>query len=349
MNKQTETNYVWKELAAVGRYGKMVRDKFISTADVGALTDWRKKHNNPNVFVSAATFPVPCRQIPYICPIYFVVRDNDLEQVRKSAPGVCYYLSENLSIPQDCIQINYDGDCEIVLLIPPAIFDGQATEVMSVINYHLCRQVIKGGVRNIDMDVYQRDHFFRLSNSINMKTSRYAVTLEFKELLYLDSSRITQLACKPRDEDSLIIPQKIPEVLKWFSEIRSQIENMKKMEAQLLKRMLETGWQVPPCVKRLQKLSLYDNVRLEAYRIMSQFYSWIKASPAQIWHQIQESDRRNPINDYQKMKAIVTFAIENPTFAECEHPLLQRFCAGDKCFMAGLKNEYEIPCLFEWA
>jgi len=301
MNSQTEKSFVWKELAAVGRYGKMVRDKFIRTDDVGALTDWRRKHNNENVFISVAISPGPCRQFPHISPIYFVVRDDDLEQVRKSTLGACYYLSENLDIPEECIEINYDGDCEIVLLIPPTIFDGQATESMSVINYHLCRQVIKGGVRNIDKDVYQQDYFFRVSNSINTKTSRYAIPLEFKELLYLDSHRITQLASESRAEEFLATPRRIPETVAWFTETDDEIENKRKTQAQLLKLMLETGWQVPPCILYLQRLSLYNNVRLEAYRIIAQLYSWTEASPAQIWHQIQESDRRNPINDYQKV------------------------------------------------
>lgn len=122
---------------------------------------------------------------------------------------------------------------------------------------------------------------------------------------------------------------------------------MQKTQTQLLQLMFEFAWQIPPCIKRMQRLSLYDNVRLLAYRVIAQFYSWIKAGPAQIWHQIQDSDRRNPINDYHKLKAIVTFANENTMFTGCEHPLLQRCCPGGMCLITELMNEHKSPCLFQ--
>jgi len=46
------------------------------------------------------------------------------------------------------------------------------------------------------------------------------------------------------------------------------------------------------------------------------------------------------------MNAIITFAVENPWFVECKHPLLQQFCPAGKCFMAEVIKEYEQPRLF---
>ena len=86
---------------------------------------------------------------------------------------------------------------------------------------------------------------------------------------------------------------------------------------------------------------------LEACRITAGFYSAIKASKDEIWHQIQRWARRNAYKDYPRLKAIVTSAIDNPCLCDCQHPLLQRFCPAGKCFMAELIEEYESPRLFD--
>ena len=89
------------------------------------------------------------------------------------------------------------------------------------------------------------------------------------------------------------------------------------------------------------------NAGLEACRITARFFAAVKASEYEIWHLIQTWARRNAYKDYQRLKAIIAFAIENPQFAGCEHKLLKRFCPQGKCFMAALLNEYENPRLFE--
>lgn len=44
----------------------------------------------------------------------------------------------------------------------------------------------------------------------------------------------------------------------------------------------------------------------------------IGARPDEIRYLIYFVDQRNPIRNYQKMKAIITFAIENPWFVGCK-------------------------------
>jgi len=95
--------------------------------------------------------------------------------------------------------------------------------------------------------------------------------------------------------------------------------------------------------------SLYDHNRLEAYRIISSFFAWIKAGHGEVRNLIYTVDRRNPIKNYRKMNAIIAFAVENPWFVGCQHRLLQQFCPAGKCFMAELIEEYENPRLFEQA
>jgi len=131
-----------------------------------------------------------------------------------------------------------------------------------------------------------------------------------------------------------------------IAEIHAEFEEKLLRQNELQKLMLQKGWEIPPCIRRLQQLCLYDNIRLEAYRVLSQFYSWIGAGPDEIRHLINFMDRRNPIRNYQKTNAIITFAVENPWFVGCQHFLLEQFCPAGKCFMAELIEEYEKPYLF---
>ena len=136
----------------------------------------------------------------------------------------------------------------------------------------------------------------------------------------------------------MIIPKMVPEAIEWFACRHEEFAKKQKSQNRLLELILKDGWQIPPCIRRLQTLCLYDSIRLEAYRIIAQFYSWIKASVNEIWQQVQNSDHRNPINNYSKLNAIIKFAIENPSFAGCGHKLLKRFCPVGKCFIDELIN-----------
>jgi hypothetical protein len=218
---------------------------------------------------------------------------------------------------------------------------------MPALNYHLACQMADERIDNIDIDVYQGDHCLALPNAINSATGRFVIPLTMKELLYLDGNGLAELAKRPKPEDSLILARRIPAAAEWFAEALADFEKKQRRQDQLRKLMLEKGWEIPPCIRRLQSLRLYDDVRLEAYRVLSQFYSWIKASHAETRHLIYRVDQRNPIKDYQRLSSIITYAIENLWFVGCEHPLLQRFCPAGKCFLAELIKEYGQPRLFE--
>ena len=242
---------------------------------------------------------------------------------------------------------NNDAPCEMLITIPPVVYGNLQSPHTPTINYHLARQMLKDGIKNIQIDVYEHCHMIRLPNSINTATSMYAIPLTFEELLYIDKSQIIKLSKFPRPENSMIIPRTVPEAVEWFTRQQDDLTKKQISQSRLLESMLKKGWQIPLCIRRLQNLYLYDSTRLEAYRIIAQFYSWIKASADEVWCQVQNSDQRNPINDYQKLKAIITFATENPSFAGCEHKLLKRFCPPGKCFIAELKDLNKEPLLFE--
>lgn len=217
---------------------------------------------------------------------------------------------------------------------------------MPALNYHLARQIADDGIQNIDIDVYQKDHYIPLINSINSTSGNFIVSLTPKELLYLDGKGIIELSKQPRPDDLTIEPSVIPESVEWYYETHAEFEKKVLRQDELQKLIKDQGWEIPPCIRRWLRLCLYDNVRLEVYRIISQFLSWIGASESEIRHQIQNIDSRNPIDNYLKLNAIISFGVDNGWFVGCQHPLLQKFCPG-YCFISHALKEYQQPRLFE--
>ena len=291
---------------------KVSQPAFINIRDEDAVEMVRNQYDNTNIKMSICSFESPHPSAQRTYPLYFRIVSNNSEKVRRSVIESLYYIAENFHIPEDCIEIIYNGSgnasktehkpdnttflTEMVILIPPVIYDGQPTPVMPAINYQLARQLTEDGINHLDIDVYQRDYFIRLPNSVNNTTGRFVIPLQMKELLYLDACRIMELANQPRPEDCLILPRQVPEAVQWFAQLCKQTEKIQHKQSQIQKLLLEKGWQVPPCIWRLQRICLYDDIRLEAYRVISQFYSWIKASCNQIWQQIQSIDRLSLIH-----------------------------------------------------
>lgn len=348
--------------------------KFVPTDTTEALSAFRTKHGNRDLAVSAWQYNQPDLKAQGTSSLYFYVCACELEENRRSAIEAIYYISENLSIPEDCIEVIYNGGghigaagsaansdgessnnagnanstaAETVILIPPIVFAGQPTLLMPVINYQLARQLVEDVTENIDIDVYHQDYLIRLPNSINSQTGSYVIPLTIKELLYMDAYAIAELSKQPRPEDSLIMPRTVPEAVEWFSSLLKETEKEQERQHQLQNLLFKDGWQTSPCTRRLLWADLDKNNALEACRITSQFYSWLGASSGEIWYRLQQIDRRNRIDDYPRLKAIIVFALENPRFIDCEHTLVRRFCPAGKCFMAELIAELEQPHLFE--
>jgi len=367
----------WVELVVTGLGGGVIKKQWVHTNDYQTKDCWRQKYKDKNLFFSAACFYSPEKSAKCTASMYFVLRARSLDDIREPTIKTCLYISDNFSIPQDCIEVIYAGGsngtdagaagsaannggesgnnthnaksaaAETVILIPPIVFTGQPTPLMPAINYELARQLVEDVTENIDIDVYHRSYLIKLPNSFSPKTGSYVIPLTIKELLYMAAQAIAELSKQPRPEDSLIMPCSVPEAAEWFGRLLEETKKTQERQHQLQNLLFKDGWQTSPCTRRLLWADLDKNNALEACRIISQFYSWIKASPDEIWHYLQQINRRNRIEDYQRLRAILNFATENPRFANCEHPLLKQFCPAGKCFMAELNSEYECPSLFQ--
>jgi len=234
---------------------------------------------------------------------------------------------------------------KMIIMIPPVVFGPGPTTFRPVVNYNLARELLAAGIGHIDIDVYQRDHFVRLPNSINSTTGRFVIPLELEELMYMDANGIIELSKQPRPESSLITPRESPKAVKCLAKNHKEAESSHKKDKQLQDTLLRRGWEIPPCIRRLSWADLPKAEALEACRMISQFYPYIAASENEVWHHIASVDRRNNICEPQRLKAIVRFGMENPSL-NCEAPLLQQFCPAGKCFVPQLVEECEQPSLF---
>ena len=361
---------------------------FINMANDETVQAFRNQHQNTDLLMSICSFDMPELKAQRSYSIYFRIVSSGLETSLKSTREAMYYIPENFSTPEECIDVIYNGGgcvsigsndtdsdnhhedsliggwnrrdsgknatdgsaAEMTVIIPPVVFGGRPLPLMQALNYQLARQLIEDRIENIDIDVYQKDYFIRLPNSINSTTGRHIIPLSIKELLYMDAPAIAELATKPKAEDSTIIPQEVPEAVEWFNEAYKEEENRQQKHKKLQELILKQGWQIPECIRRLLWAELGQENGLEACRITSQLYSALNASVHEIWHQVSAWARRNAYKDYQKLKAIITFAMEKkPLLCDCQHPLLQRFCPAGKCFMVELIEEYEKPYLFKKA
>jgi hypothetical protein len=142
-------------------------------------------------------------------------------------------------------------NAEMIITVPPIVFGGQPTPLTPALNYYLARRMVKDGIRNVDIDIYSRDYFIRLPNSLNTTVERFVISLSTKELLYLDAGAIFELSKKPRSEDSFIIPRRVPEAAEWLAQVLDECEKQRQRQEQLRKRLLSDGWQIPPCIRRL--------------------------------------------------------------------------------------------------
>jgi hypothetical protein len=350
---------------------------FIKEGDDIAIEAFRRLHNNTDLMVSTCLYNTSEPSTQKIFDLRFHLSSEDSEKTRTSTLEACYYINEYFDIPQDCIEIIYTGGCdgldagsaadsggesannaadtnsttaETVILIPPIVFAGQPMPIMPAINYELAQRLVEDVTENIDIDVYHRDYLIRLPNSINSQTNRYVIPLTFKELLYMTAQTISKLSKQPRPEDSMIQPSRIPEAVEWFMEVHTEFEKKQHRQNELRKLVLKNGWQIPSCIRRLIWADLDRSTAMEACRLISGTYSFLGSHEEEIQYHILRLARRNDITGFEehlKLKAIVTFGVENPILAECQHPLMARFCPSGGCFIAELITEYEKPFLFQ--
>jgi hypothetical protein len=339
---------------------------FVDMADSIAVEALQTRYDNRDLRVSVRYYTMADLSAPSGRSLHFRIGPASMETVRRHALETAYYMAEHLGIPSESVDLIYNGGglvcdkpvtqsetatstpAEVVVLVSPAVFNGGPTPLMPTLNHNLARQMRAAGIQSVDLDIYIRDQFVPLVNSLNGATGHFVIPLRLEELLYLDVTAITELSAQPRPDDTYAVCRPVPEAAEWFAEALKEEEKRLKRQSQLREELLRRGWFIPPCVRRLGWADMSEDQALEACRIIAGFYPFVNASEDEVDYHIRRLGQHHGLRDYLRLRNITTFGRENPAFPGCDHLLLQQFCPAGKCLITELIAECENPLLFTW-
>ena len=333
---------------------------FLDVQSEGVAPEQRGWNEQSNLFGSVCLFATPSMEASRLYPLYFETAAHDPEELRRATLEVCYYL-QDFGVPVDCVDVVYDGGFPLPtgdiaappgtfgrmqVSVCPVVYDGSPGTGGLALNYVLANQIARECMAVPDVDIYQRDHLFPVPNSINASTGCHAIPLRINELLYLDANRIRALAAQPRAAGSLVTPGRVPQATQWYANLCRDFQKRRQRQNDLTERLCQRGWEIPPCVRKLRWADLDPAAAWEACRITAGFYASIRAAEDEIWYQVMGLCRAHGIADHPRLGSIVKFAMENPAPVQCNHPLLQKLCPRDRCFVHTLMEVIEQPYLF---
>jgi len=335
-------NFSFIELAGFLPDGRMLRDKFVRFDDTEAISKWRDKFGNIDVFTSICRYAKPEAQSQYIVPLFFDIDSLDnLNAARENALILCELIMARLQIDSNLIQICFSGYKGFHVTVPCEIFNSIPSKFAIELNKRIALEAQTQGVPLVDTSVYTSRRLWRLINSINSKSGLHKIPLTHKELLHLSIGNILKLAQKPRIEDDFCITAVNPQAALWYKTTLSCMANFKGKPVRRKTTFapnFKHGWQVPRCIKNIRQTTLPDGIRHNAYLSLARFYSWINMHPNEVCEQLFELDQKNPIHDPDSIQRIVTWAMDHPGFAGCDNDVLKKYCNKENCFYHHLKS-----------
>ncbi len=331
---------------------------FVDMNDEQAIENARDQLDNRNLSRSVCSFAASDISAERAYPLYFSVCAADPESTRISGAEMACYLSEWLNVPEEYLEFIYvptscasgagaqrgNPGTQIIARIAPSVFGTPRMSLMLLANYNLARQMIRDGLKNVQIDIYVRDYAIPLPGSL--WNDRFINFLTMKELLHLDAQHLDELSRTRQGEDCLIDPPRVPQAAQRLDQALRAAEAEQAKQQWLRHQFQHNGWFIPPCVDRLMWADLPPRAAIEACRVLARYYALAGAHSQEIWHHILRLDRRHGVKDYPYIENIVRFGIEHPAFVGCDHRLLQELCRAGNCGMIDLLAECEEPLLF---
>jgi len=333
--------YNWIELAALLPNGKMVRGHYIRRDDSAGIAAWRRCFLNTNVFSSIARHGEPNNNSPSIHPLYADIDcPKDLEAARRSTITLCEMLMDRIRLPQDNLNISFSGCKGFHVVVAPQVLQAFYSPHTLGLYRRMARRARDAGVLHIDQSVYTRKRLWRLVNSRHGKSGLFKIPLIYEELRDISAEGIKLLAAHPRPEDSLARHQECEEAVQWY---RRALAASAKLDATSKGQLTNVkgfrdGWRTPPCIQAIQKTTLPDGIRHQAYLSLARFYRYVGMHPAEIRERIETINNRHPIRDPNYIERTIAWASDHPGFPGCNDESLRRYCRPEKCFYAKLKR-----------
>ena len=342
MKKNLNNIHSWIELAAMLPEGGMVRNQFVPVDDATAISAWRDRFDNKDVYASICRLTQPSRESPYICPFFLDIDcENNLEKAHSETLIVCNLLIDRIGISPEYLDIFFSGAKGFHVIVPLEVFDLPTYQDIMAIWHGLAKRLAKEDLPHIDLAVYQPGRVLRLANSINSMTGLYKVALEFKELKDLGLDYVLEIAKSPREEDSMAMPEECPQATAWFNNAMDWLQKQQTHCRHDGVHHFKNGWRRPPCIRNLETKTLLQGTRHTGYFEMSRFYAWINMHPLEAEDHIRRIDDRNPIRDPDYISRVVHSARKYKGFSACGKQVFMQYCDQERCFVKRFGNSYQ--------
>ena len=335
-----QEQYPWIELAALLPDGKMQRHQFVRINDQKAVCQWRRDHENTDIFASISQYARPDSASSYINPLFFDIDSaDDLPAAREAALQLCGRLLDNAFIPQESLELFFSGNKGFHVIVPCEVFQAFAFPHMFAFNRKLA-EIAARTVDGIDLSVYTGRRLWRLANSLHRQSRRYKIPLTYEELRDISMDGILALARKPRPDDSYALVKTCQEAIQWFRQATKGYSRRAPAgpSTSSTKSLFSNGWRMPPCIKRIEVAVVPDGIRHALYLAMSRYYRFLNMHPEEILERLRNIDARHPIHDPDSLGRIVRFASQHPGFPGCSDPILAKYCQEEQCFYTEVRS-----------
>jgi len=333
--------YCFIELAALLSNNHMARNRFVRIDDSLPIVQWRKQFNNTDIFFSVCIYKSANSQSEYIVPIFFDIdSQDDLSAARTDAISLCEKIINRLKLPYECLEIYFSGNKGFHILVSCEVFQPPCSNHMLGLYKRMAEQAQKSGIQHIDVGVYSNRRILRAPNSRHRKSGLYKVGLTYEELRDISVDGITQLATKPRPQNSYATPEMCKHAVAWYQLAIKCYEKTIQQRAPQQRSFngFKEGWRMPPCIKNIQDAVLPDGIRHEAYMALSRFYGFVGMHPNEALERIHKIDSRNPIHDPENIVSEVKWGNKTPGFPGCSNSVLKRYCQKEECFYPELRD-----------
>jgi replicative DNA helicase len=237
---------------------KFRRNNIIDATNPGDLRDFRKKHNNTGIYITAYRYSTPkleeIRDTELYADLYFDFDDeNNFEGVREDALDALSYLKANFDIDYDVPNIFFSGFKGIHITIPAAYLGVTPSKNLHDIYKEIAkdvRDVTKN--KTLDLRMYDKVRMFRLVNSVHQKTRLFKIRLTYDDLNGgLSYDEIKLIAQEPRTDIKKSEPTTKNERAETV--IREYAERIERAAAAIRERNYDvTPIEVcPPCIEHI--------------------------------------------------------------------------------------------------
>ena len=341
MSESSDNEFVYCELAGFLPGGGMDRNHWVRADEPLRLVEFRQRFVNKDIFMTPARFAFPDRTSLYISDFFLDIDAEDsLEEAKQDALKACGLLQQLLEIDANTIERYFSGCRGFHVTVPFGVFGNEASPHLMAALRIWAEEITRGGVKHIDLGVYQPARLLRLPGSINSKSGLHKIPLWPEELEKLSVEEIRQAARQPRQIEVSSQPRPSTKASQWFQETLARLERQGPGTLRLRRPYkFKDGWRVPPCVRNIHGATLPDNLRHTAYLALARFYGWINMHPEEAAERLHTIDSRHPIRDPGYIERAVDYGKQQPGFAGCRNVALRRYCEPEKCFLTTLHDQ----------